>query len=168
MAIKPAESMPARYWLAGVVCSVLPDADVLAFRFGIPYRHTFGHRGFSHSLLAAALLATIALLAVRSHPACRARALRIWIFFFLAAASHGLLDAMTSGGLGVAFFAPVDNQRYFFGWRPIYVSPLGISRLFSERGLAVLRSEALWIWIPAAIFVIVTWFVRTPRVVHRK
>jgi hypothetical protein len=36
--------------------------------------------------------------------------LSVWTYFFLAAASHGLLDAMTDGGLGVAFFAPFDEQ----------------------------------------------------------
>ncbi|MBK8609138.1 MAG: hypothetical protein IPL84_04125 [Chitinophagaceae bacterium] len=33
--------------------------------------------------------------------------------FLLAAASHAILDAMTTGGLGVAF-SPFDNTRYFF------------------------------------------------------
>jgi hypothetical protein len=29
----------------------------------------------------------------------------LWLYFFVAAASHGFLDAMTNGGPGVAFFA---------------------------------------------------------------
>src|SRR6267378_8050335 len=47
----------------------------------------------------------------------------LWRFFFLATASHGLLDAMTNGGLGVAFFAPFCDTRYFLPWQPIVVSP---------------------------------------------
>ena len=39
-------------------------------------------------------------------------------------ASHGVLDALTDGGPGVAFLAPFDDTRYFFPWRPIRVSPL--------------------------------------------
>ena len=31
-----------RMTILGVVCSVLPDADVLAFQFGIPYSSYFG------------------------------------------------------------------------------------------------------------------------------
>jgi hypothetical protein len=27
---------------------------------------------------------------------------------------------MTNGGLGVAFFSPFDNGRYFLPWRPIF------------------------------------------------
>jgi inner membrane protein len=60
-------------------------------------------------------------------------------------ASHGLLDAMTTGGLGVAFFAPFSAERYFFPWRPILVSPIGIERFLSPRGAAVLMSELQWV-----------------------
>jgi inner membrane protein len=60
---------------------------------------------------------------------------------------------MTNGGLGVAFFAPFSNARYFFPWRPIEVSPLGLDFFFSSRALSVLWSEIKWIWIPSAIIV---------------
>ena len=73
----------------------------------------------------------------------------MWSFFFLATASHGLLDAMTDGGLGVAFCSPFDTRRYFLPWTPIRVSPIGLGRFLGARGLAVLRTEFLWIWIPA-------------------
>lgn len=46
--------------LCGIAASVLPDADVLAFRFGIPYADPFGHRGASHSLALAVLLGLLA------------------------------------------------------------------------------------------------------------
>jgi len=62
--------------------------------------------------------------------------------------SHGLLDAFTDGGLGIAFFAPFDPTRYFFSWRPIAVSPIGISQFFSLWGLSVLLTEAIWIGLP--------------------
>jgi inner membrane protein len=57
---------------------------------------------------------------------------------------------MTTGGLGVAFFSPFSNTRYFFPWRPIAVSPIG-ARFFSPRGFAVLLSEALWVWTPMLV-----------------
>jgi inner membrane protein len=56
---------------------------------------------------------------------------------------------MTDGGLGVAFFAPFDDTRYFFPFRPIKVSPIGLS-FFSARGLDVIWSELLLVCIPAA------------------
>ncbi len=39
-----------RLLATAAVCSVLPDIDVLAFHFGIPYASEFGHRGFTHSI----------------------------------------------------------------------------------------------------------------------
>jgi inner membrane protein len=52
-----------------------------------------------------------------------------------------VLDAMTNGGLGVAFFAPFDTTRYFFPWRPITVSPIGVGSFFTHRGALVVLSE---------------------------
>jgi inner membrane protein len=69
---------------------------------------------------------------------------------------------MTDGGLGVAFFSPFDNHRYFLPWTPIRVSPIGLGRFFSPRGLEVLQSELLWIWLPAAVLAIAAWVVQRP------
>ena len=44
---------------AGVLAAILPDFDVAAFALGIPYADNFGHRGASHSLLFAGLLALV-------------------------------------------------------------------------------------------------------------
>ena len=57
--------IPAPLLIAGVVASVMPDLDVLAFRYGIPYASNFGHRGFSHSLLFAVVLALLGACAFR-------------------------------------------------------------------------------------------------------
>jgi inner membrane protein len=64
---------------------------------------------------------------------------------------------MTNGGIGVAFFAPFDAGRYDLPWRPIVVSPLGIRRFVSAWGVAVVASEAVWVWLPAAIVAAVAW-----------
>ena len=79
-----------------------------------------------------------------------ASAVRLFVWFTVVTASHGLLDAMTNGGRGIGFFAPFSNHRYFFPWRPIQVSPIGAG-FFSPRGLLVLASESVWIWLPSAI-----------------
>jgi inner membrane protein len=135
-------------WVAAV-SAMLPDADVIGFGFGLNYGDFFGHRGFTHSILFAALVAGTALAAIRPDGSARARA-RILLCLLLAAGSHGVLDALTNGGLGVAFFAPFDPSRYFFPARPILVSPIGLS-FFSERGARVFANECMWLWIPAAL-----------------
>jgi inner membrane protein len=135
---------------AGAVLSVLPDADVLGFRFGIPYGAPLGHRGLTHSIAFAALLAALGLGVLRrSAPGSPPRA-PILVYLFLCAASHGLLDGMTDGGLGVAYFAPFSNARYFLPWRPIQVSPLSVAGFFSGGAPRILESEILWIWLPCA------------------
>jgi inner membrane protein len=151
-----------RVWVIGTLCSVIPDVDVIGFGFGVPYGDFWGHRGFTHSLLFAALLATACVLAAfRTGGVPGLSRLSLWFYFFLATASHGLLDAMTDGGLGVAFFSPFNNRRYFLPWRPIHVSPIGVTRFFSHRGLTVWQSELLWIWLPTAVLVALALLVRS-------
>jgi inner membrane protein len=139
---------------------VIPDVDVIGFSFGIRYGDFIGHRGFTHSLLFAALLAGAATLLAFPRNLAAANRYSLWAYLFLATANHGLLDAMTDGGLGRAFFAPFDNTRYFLPWTPIRVSPIGIERFFSSRGLTVLQSELLWIWLPAALLAVAGWLFR--------
>jgi inner membrane protein len=148
----------ATLWAAGIVCSMLPDADVIGFQFGIGYGSMLGHRGLTHSLLFAALLSFAVTFAFFNNPPPLAR-VRIALFLFVATASHGLLDAFTNGGLGIAFFAPFDDERFFFPARPIAVSPIGTA-FFSARGLDVLRSELLWVWLPALTLVAIASAVR--------
>ncbi|EKT4070609.1 TPA: metal-dependent hydrolase [Stenotrophomonas maltophilia] len=163
--------IPPRLLAAGVIAAMLPDADVLAFALHIPYADAFGHRGASHSLLfagvLAALAAVLAFLGSRrswsaphspgsrrpwSAGVCQpslASTVQAAVFVFICAASHPLLDAMTSGGLGVALAWPWSEQRFFAPWRPIRVSPFA-PQFFSARGLATLLSELRWVWLPLA------------------
>lgn len=140
--------IPPHLLLAGMLAACLPDFDVVAFKLGIAYHDAFGHRGFSHSLLFASILGALAALACRPLHSGPLKA-RLWVA--LATASHSLLDAMTNGGLGVAWFWPWSDARYFMPFHPIAVSPIGLSRFLSERGLLVLQSEARWVWLPCLL-----------------
>jgi inner membrane protein len=148
----------ARFWFYGIVLSMTPDADVIGFRFGVHYGDLLGHRGLSHSIAFAIVLNGIATAAIYGQE--RLMKWRIlWLYLFLATISHGILDAFTNGGLGVAFFAPFSNTRYFFPWNPIEVSPIG-SGFFSSTGVEVLSNEAIWIWMPCLFFVFLMWLLR--------
>ena len=48
---------------AAAILAVIPDLDVIGMRYGIPYGDMFGHRGFTHSLFFAVVLAWIAICA---------------------------------------------------------------------------------------------------------
>ena len=126
--------------------SLLPDADVISFHLGIAYEAPFGHRGASHSLVAALMLGLLAGLVGTWQALDRARArrrgVRIGVLTGLVALTHGPLDAMTDGGRGVALLWPFSTARIFFPWQPIPVAPIGIHFL-SREGLAVARFELL-------------------------
>jgi len=140
------------FWLIAVCCSILPDADVIGYQLGIPYGSMFGHRGFSHSIVFTILLTLFVLsLFYRNIPTFTKRWWTLAVLFFFVSLSHPLLDAMTDGGYGVAFFAPFSNERYFFSFRPIHVAPLGVSRLFSHAGWRSISSELVWVWIPCIL-----------------
>ncbi len=136
---------------------MLPDLDVITFYLGIPYGSRWGHRGFSHSFFFALVVSLpVALLTYRVFGM---RWWVLWALFFAVTASHGVLDAFTNGGHGIAFFAPFDATRYFFPWRPVQVSLIGMG-FFTARGLAALVSEIGWIWLPTCVVVGLVWLAR--------
>lgn len=146
-------SPPPRFWVLGMVCSILPDADVISFLLGIRYGDFFGHRGFTHSFCFAFLLAA---LFTQGFFRDQDKVLRkkVFWYFFWCTASHPFLDALTNGGLGVAFFSPLDNTRYFLPWRPILVSPIGVESFFSEWGYQVILSELVWVFLPCVVILV--------------
>jgi inner membrane protein len=138
-------------WLliAAIFSTILPDFDVVTFRMGIPYSHSLGHRGFTHSMLFAILWALILMFTLGR------KSKLIWFsVIFLSTVSHGVLDAMTSGGKGVGFLIPFNNNRFFFPFREIKVSPLGVSKFFSEWGLQVIFSEIKYILLPCLLILL--------------
>lgn len=153
---------PKRFWLFAVAAGFLPDIDVVGFAFGVDYASVLGHRGVTHSILFA-----IAAGAVFAGLTSTKHFIRYWAVFCAIALSHGVLDAMTTGGLGVGFFIPFSETRYFFPCHPILVSPIGIARFFSQWGLAVLQSEAIWIGIPALVVVAIRWLLSARRFRHK-
>jgi inner membrane protein len=140
-----------RLLVAGVVASIVPDFDVIGIPFGVVSGTEFAHRGFTHSLAFAAGLALLGCLASRW---LRASLPLIFAFLFAAAASHGVLDSFTNGGSGIAFLWPFSAERFFSPYRVIEVSPIGVSRFLSGRGVTVLASEMLWVWFPAIVLAV--------------
>ena len=146
--LSPQKYRSSKIYVLGALTAALPDIDYLGFVQRIPYESLWGHRGMTHSLLFAFGIAII--VAFWANKKINKTFFGFLLLFFVTTASHSCLDAFTNGGLGVAFYAPYNTARYFFPWRPIQVSPLGLG-FFSEKGLVVLLSELYWIAIPCGL-----------------
>lgn len=138
--------IPARLLAAGVLASVLPDLDVLGLRLGVPYGDAFGHRGASHSILAAVFWGIVAAACSRQLHSTK---LIAFLFVTIAGISHAVLDMLTNGGGGVALLWPWTEHRYFIEVQIIEVAPLSVRRFLGPEGWQVLRSEIIWVWLPA-------------------
>ncbi|MDH3760763.1 MAG: metal-dependent hydrolase [Gammaproteobacteria bacterium] len=153
------------FWLSLVLCSLLPDIDVVGIKFGIAYGDFWGHRGFTHSLCFAVIVGFfIGLVFYRRLGIASPEWCKYVVLYSTVTASHGIFDAMTNGGLGIAFFAPFDNSRYFLPWTPVQVTRVGFYDFFSHKGFRILMSEGIFILTPmSVIYVILVWRRRRNR-----
>lgn len=144
--------------LAAVFSTILSDFDVIGYRIGIPYASPFGHRGFTHSIVFAVLWGLLLMFTIgRKHK------LTWFLVIFISTVSHGLLDAITTGGEGIGFFIPFENSRYFFPVRVILVSPLSIKSFFTDWGLQVIFSEIKYVVFPCVIVLFVRFLINFLR-----
>jgi inner membrane protein len=128
-----------------LVCAVLAcvaDLDLLGVAFDVRPGDPWGHRGATHSLAFALVLAA---------PACVAWR-RSWRWFVLAAMSHPLIDLLSEFESGVALLAPWA-ERLHFVIRPVPALPLGVPEFFSPIGALVLLNEVLFVLAPVALAV---------------
>lgn len=141
--------------LIGSICAAIPDLDAIGFQMGIPYDSLFGHRGITHSFFFSFFLALLVMKLFFTNEIIKGKKwVGLFLYFFLATASHPILDMFTNGGLGVALFAPFSNHRYFFTFRPVKVAPLSVEGFFTTRGWEVFKSELLWIWVPCIVYML--------------
>ena len=142
--------LPRRTWVLAPLLAVAPDLDWFVSFLDFHKNHILNHRGVAHCLFGAVLLATFTLLiAFRRNQ----RGGQLWLCLTLAALSHGLMDACTAGGVGVALFMPFSDSRWACIWQPIHVAPLPLGREDCYLFLASLRTEAFWIGLPALALV---------------
>lgn len=137
-----------RLFVTAIFLTLLPDADVIAFKFGIPYESQWGHRGFTHSLVFAFVFGYIFTF---FHQFFESKKSTVFWWTSLSLISHIAFDALTNGGLGVAAFWPLTSERFFFPWTPVEVSPIGVRGFLSMRGVTVVLNEVLWLWGPALL-----------------
>lgn len=136
-----------RLMVASAAVAVLPDLDLVTAMFEIRATDPLGHRGLSHSFVIAALVALfVSLMWFREWK-------RTWPILFAAAASHGVLDAFTTGEVGVALFAPISDARISSPWKLLPSCPVGLSEYLGAWGLFTLANELLYLLLPAGMLV---------------
>jgi inner membrane protein len=134
------------YWILAGLLPVLPDADTFWIA---PYGSILGHRGFTHSLIFAAAAALVA--AGVTFRVFRMRFWPLFGLFFLVTASHGILDALTRGGESIPFLWPFDHRRWG-NYGPIAVADIAFE-LPDPRSSRAIRTELLYVWLPAGLAV---------------
>jgi len=134
-----------------VVCAVAPDLDWFTGFLDPLDRLGLSHRGLLHSLPAAAFITALAMVLARRD---RLREGKAWACLGAAVFSHGLLDAFTFGGTGVAFLEPFTNVHFVSAWQPIFVSPIPLSGRLTDWLFFSLGTELVWIGIPAFLAIL--------------
>ncbi len=120
--------------------ALLPDIDVIGLALGGPDDGPAGHRGVTHSLLFAAVLA------VGGGLWARRLGMRPWptaFLSFVAVASHGLLDAFSYDSRGPYLLWPLSDLRVASPWRPIPGAPTGLE-FISAQGFEVAAIELIY------------------------
>lgn len=132
--------------LCCLLIPMLPDADVIMHAW-FKYGHPLAHRGISHSMLFALVfsLGLAALLQRLGHTDRGRQALaKITLAFTLLMTSHGVTDAMTTGGEAPRILWPVEVEGVWFPERFIPVSPMGKSLLrtkWTKKQLAQMKKR---------------------------
>ncbi len=129
----------------GAIIASIPDLDMLGTRFlGIPWDSIYGHRGYTHSISFAVLIAAAFTLLFY-----RDSFKKYFLFLLFCTLSHPLLDSMNNGGLGVAFFWPFTDTRYHAFVHPIMSVNVSFRGLYlTTDGFPVFLSEMIWVWLP--------------------
>jgi inner membrane protein len=142
------EELDRRLFVATIACACWPDLDYGTLLFEVRPNETFGHRGGTHSLFVAIVVAAIVAFAF-----FRAQFLRVFSFLAVAGASHGILDAMTAGDLGVALFWPLTSARFHFPFALLASCPVGMNEYFGYWGILTIANEVLYVVLPIALVV---------------
>ncbi|BDU75885.1 metal-dependent hydrolase [Mesoterricola sediminis] len=143
-----------------LVCAVAPDLDWFTGFLDPQDRYGLAHRGLFHSFLAAGALTVLAM-ALGNR--VRWRHPRAWACLAVATFSHGLLDAFTFGGRGVAFLEPFSSVHFVSAWQPIFVSPIPLSGRLTDWLFFSLGTELLVIGLPAMAVLLATRTLRARR-----
>lgn len=147
-------SLERRLLVVAIACSTWADLDLATLAFEVRPNEIAGHRGLTHSLFVAGLVALAASAAFFGSLRLGSRPWwRVVFFLFAMGASHGLLDAATTGQDGVALFWPLTSHRFMLPFRLLASCPLGLEEALGTWGFLTLANEMLYVVLPLALAV---------------
>ncbi|MDW8246234.1 MAG: metal-dependent hydrolase [Sandaracinaceae bacterium] len=128
------------FWLNSILASNLPDLDVAyAGTLDFPIGYSLHHRGYTHTLVVAPLLALIPLIPLlflkkrQRHQSVFRDGLLLYVLSFLGISLHILMDFLND--YGVHPFWPFDNRWYYgdtlFIIEPFWWVGLSLSLIFN-------------------------------------
>src|SRR5687767_8025007 len=105
--------------LTGIACAVLLDIDAVGRPFGRgDIAWLGGHRALTHSIFFAVAVGLGLTFLWRHRLSTATLRWRAAVYLVAAMIAHGVFDAFTGYGEGVAFFAPFSWRRFAAGWEP--------------------------------------------------
>lgn len=139
----------AVFWLF-VLCANLPDLDIFLGLFGDPIFSTRHHRGLTHSVLFAPVLAVLP--ALLWHRFSKVKKLApLYLFSVLGIWIHIAFDVITS--YGTRLLLPFSQTRFALDWMfiidPFFTLPLavllGLGRFLSKQRKAFVLAAAIFV-----------------------
>lgn len=130
-----------RAWLYGALAQSFPDIDFVAAFWSTPAENLLAHRGLTHSLLGALVMATVfSGVATRWHPVAGLRWPHWFGFFGLQLLLHLGLDSLNAYGVGL--LEPFHDHRFsahvLYVADPLFLLPV----LVGSVALVFMRVEA--------------------------
>ena len=155
---------PRRVWITAAIVAAVPDVDAIGRPFGnLAIEASFGgHRGFTHSVMFALIAGAITTWGFFRIPEGSGLHRRLFLALALAIASHGVLDALSTIGNGVAFWAPFSWTHYEFRWQPL--GEIGPGPRGPERAFDIVANEFFWVGLPSLIVVAIARWIRREHV----
>lgn len=154
---------PRRVWIAAAILAAVPDVDAIGRPFGnLAIEAPFGgHRGFTHSVMFALVFGAITTWGFFRAPEWSGLHRRLFLALALAIASHDVLDALSTIGNGVAFWAPFSWTHYEFVWQPL--GEIGPGPRGQERAFDIVANEVIWVGLPSLTVLALARVIRRAR-----
>lgn len=133
--------------------AIAADFDYVGYLFNFGNLSFFGHRGFTHSIFFAIVIATLICIVFFRNVDFKSKAFLFLLFnFFLAALSHPLLDYLINQNNGVALFFPFSTERFSFPFAPINEEICSAFEYYRKYFWLVLKVEIIYLIFPAILF----------------